>query len=105
MSVNYLFCIAFRISLSGKTIIFSIHQPRYSIFKLFESLTLLAAGRLVYHGQADKVLPYFISLGEFSYDTFIRTCLAQYKKILHKCHFVAKKDKQNPKHSSVQKSQ
>ncbi|ETE65269.1 ATP-binding cassette sub-family G member 2, partial [Ophiophagus hannah] len=50
-------------SLQGKTIIFSIHQPRYSIFKLFDSLTLLAAGRLLYHGPADNALPYFKSLG------------------------------------------
>ncbi|XP_048364709.1 broad substrate specificity ATP-binding cassette transporter ABCG2-like [Sphaerodactylus townsendi] len=52
-----------RMSVSGKTIIFSIHQPRYSIFKLFDSLTLLAAGKLVYHGLADKALSYFLSLG------------------------------------------
>ncbi|XP_060103373.1 broad substrate specificity ATP-binding cassette transporter ABCG2-like [Heteronotia binoei] len=52
-----------RMSLSGKTIIFSIHQPRYSIFKLFDNLTLLAAGRLVYHGPANKVLAYFAALG------------------------------------------
>ncbi|XP_054846034.1 broad substrate specificity ATP-binding cassette transporter ABCG2-like [Eublepharis macularius] len=52
-----------RMSVSGKTIIFSIHQPRYSIFRLFDSLTLLAAGKLVYHGLADKALPYFRSLG------------------------------------------
>ncbi|XP_077157037.1 broad substrate specificity ATP-binding cassette transporter ABCG2-like isoform X2 [Paroedura picta] len=53
-----------RMSVNGKkTIVFSIHQPRYSIFKLFDSLTLLAAGRVVYHGLADKVLPYFLSLG------------------------------------------
>ncbi|KAL7982111.1 hypothetical protein Chor_001168 [Crotalus horridus] len=50
-------------SLQGKTIIFSIHQPRYSIFKLFDSLTLLAAGRLLYHGPADNALSYFRSLG------------------------------------------
>ncbi|XP_039217162.1 broad substrate specificity ATP-binding cassette transporter ABCG2-like isoform X4 [Crotalus tigris] len=52
-----------RMSLQGKTIIFSIHQPRYSIFKLFDSLTLLAAGRLLYHGPADNALSYFRSLG------------------------------------------
>nr|XP_056711303.1 broad substrate specificity ATP-binding cassette transporter ABCG2-like [Euleptes europaea] len=52
-----------RMSVSGKTIIFSIHQPRYAIFKLFDSLTLLAAGRLLYHGLAGKALPYFISIG------------------------------------------
>ncbi|KAG8134387.1 hypothetical protein E2320_007505, partial [Naja naja] len=38
-------------------------KPRYSIFKLFDSLTLLAAGRLLYHGPADNALPYFKSLG------------------------------------------
>ncbi|XP_042322402.1 broad substrate specificity ATP-binding cassette transporter ABCG2-like [Sceloporus undulatus] len=47
----------------GRTIIFSIHQPRYSIFKLFNSLTLLAAGRLVYHGPAENTLEYFKTLG------------------------------------------
>jgi ATP-binding cassette subfamily G (WHITE) protein 2 len=45
------------------TIIFSIHQPRYSIFKLFDSLFLIAAGRCVYHGPARDVLPFFSSVG------------------------------------------
>jgi ATP-binding cassette subfamily G (WHITE) protein 2 len=43
----------------GRTIIFAIHQPRYSIFKLFDSLTLLANGQTVYHGDATKALKYF----------------------------------------------
>lgn len=47
----------------GRTIIFSIHQPRYSIFRLFDSLTLLSAGRMVYHGPLDNALPYFERLG------------------------------------------
>jgi ATP-binding cassette subfamily G (WHITE) protein 2 len=45
------------------TIIFSIHQPRFSIFKLFDSLFLVAAGRCVYHGPAREVLPFFSSAG------------------------------------------
>ncbi|CAM4845641.1 unnamed protein product [Rotaria magnacalcarata] len=45
------------------TIVFSIHQPRYSIFKLFDSLYLLAAGRCIYHGPADGVLSFFSSVG------------------------------------------
>jgi ATP-binding cassette subfamily G (WHITE) protein 2 len=45
------------------TIIFSIHQPRYSIFKLFDTLFLVAAGYCVYHGPANSVLPYFSSIG------------------------------------------
>lgn len=45
-----------RMSKQGRTIIFSIHQPRYSIFKLFDSLTLLASGKLMYHGPAQEAL-------------------------------------------------
>ncbi|ELW67474.1 ATP-binding cassette sub-family G member 2 [Tupaia chinensis] len=52
-----------RMSRQGRTIIFSIHQPRYSIFKLFDSLTLLASGRLMFHGPAQEALGYFSSAG------------------------------------------
>ncbi|KAM4854649.1 broad substrate specificity ATP-binding cassette transporter ABCG2 isoform 2-T6 [Thomomys bottae] len=52
-----------RMSKQGRTIIFSIHQPRYSIFKLFDSLTLLASGKLMFHGPAQKALEYFASAG------------------------------------------
>ncbi|NXG18537.1 ABCG2 protein, partial [Grallaria varia] len=52
-----------RMAKQGKTIIFSIHQPRYSIFRLFDSLTLLAAGRMLYHGPAQHALGYFQSIG------------------------------------------
>ncbi|XP_044537448.1 broad substrate specificity ATP-binding cassette transporter ABCG2 [Gracilinanus agilis] len=52
-----------RMSKQGKTIIFSIHQPRYSIFKLFDSLTLLASGRLIFHGPAQEALEYFANAG------------------------------------------
>ncbi|XP_004640707.1 ATP-binding cassette sub-family G member 2-like [Octodon degus] len=52
-----------RISRQGCTIIFSIHQPRYSIFQLFDSLTLLASGKLVFHGPAQEAVQYFASVG------------------------------------------
>ncbi|XP_032042730.1 broad substrate specificity ATP-binding cassette transporter ABCG2 isoform X2 [Aythya fuligula] len=52
-----------RMAKQGKTIIFSIHQPRYSIFRLFDSLTLLAAGRMLYHGPAQQTITYFQSIG------------------------------------------
>ncbi|NXN92441.1 ABCG2 protein, partial [Rhinopomastus cyanomelas] len=52
-----------RLSRRGRTIIFSIHQPRYSIFKLFDSLTLLALGKVLYHGPAKQALEYFSSIG------------------------------------------
>ena len=48
----------------GSTIIFSIHQPRYSIFKLFDSLCLLGNGYTIYHGPANQALDYFQSIGE-----------------------------------------
>ncbi|PKU39105.1 atp-binding cassette sub-family g member 2 [Limosa lapponica baueri] len=52
-----------RMAKQGKTIIFSIHQPRYSIFRLFDNLTLLAAGRVLYHGPAQDAIEYFQSVG------------------------------------------
>ncbi|XP_013812829.1 broad substrate specificity ATP-binding cassette transporter ABCG2 [Apteryx mantelli] len=52
-----------RMAKQGKTIIFSIHQPRYSIFRLFDNLTLLAAGRMLYHGPAQNAIEYFRSVG------------------------------------------
>ncbi|NXN43511.1 ABCG2 protein, partial [Rhinoptilus africanus] len=52
-----------RMSKQGKTIIFSIHQPRYSIFRLFDNLTLLAAGKVLYHGPAQNAIEYFQSIG------------------------------------------
>uniref|UniRef100_A0A8C1XF50 ATP-binding cassette, sub-family G (WHITE), member 2a n=1 Tax=Cyprinus carpio TaxID=7962 RepID=A0A8C1XF50_CYPCA len=52
-----------RMASSGRTIILSIHQPRYSIYRLFDSLTLLVGGRLVYHGPAQDALNYFMQIG------------------------------------------
>uniref|UniRef100_A0A8C5UE88 ATP binding cassette subfamily G member 2 (Junior blood group) n=1 Tax=Malurus cyaneus samueli TaxID=2593467 RepID=A0A8C5UE88_9PASS len=52
-----------RMAKQGKTIIFSIHQPRYSIFRLFDNLTLLAAGRVLYHGPAQHAIEYFQAIG------------------------------------------
>ncbi|KAK0145057.1 ATP-binding cassette sub-family G member 2 [Merluccius polli] len=48
---------------NGKTVIFSIHQPRYSIFEQFDQLTLMHKGEVVYTGEADKALEYFSLLG------------------------------------------
>ncbi|VDO09934.1 unnamed protein product [Rodentolepis nana] len=52
------------LSQRGRTIILSIHQPRYSIYKLFDSLTLMSNGRIVYHGPArNEPVNYFSRLG------------------------------------------
>ncbi|KAF3837526.1 hypothetical protein F7725_004990 [Dissostichus mawsoni] len=52
-----------RMANSGRTIILSIHQPRYSIYRLFDSLTLLVHGKQVYHGSAQTALDYFSDIG------------------------------------------
>ncbi|XP_043529903.1 broad substrate specificity ATP-binding cassette transporter ABCG2-like [Chiloscyllium plagiosum] len=48
-----------RLARQGKTIIFSVHQPRYSMFKQFDSLTLLTNGKVMYHGPARSSIDHF----------------------------------------------
>ena len=63
----------------GRTIIMSIHQPRYSIYRLFDTLTLLVNGKMVYHGPAPNALDYFANIGDYvemyyhheTWDTYI----------------------------------
>ncbi|KAI8778899.1 ATP-binding cassette sub-family G member 2-like isoform X2 [Biomphalaria glabrata] len=52
-----------RLSRHGRTVIFSIHQPRYSIYRLFDSLMLLSQGHTVYHGPSHEALEFFTSQG------------------------------------------
>ena len=47
----------------NRIVIMSVHQPRYSIFKLCDRLTLLSLGEMVYHGPAQQSLEYFDRLG------------------------------------------
>lgn len=47
------------LSRHGRVVIMSIHQPRYSILKLFDTITLLSKGEMVYQGAARAALPYF----------------------------------------------
>ena len=54
----------FSLCRDGKVIIMSIHQPRYSIYKLFDSLTLMSGGHIIYHGLAARALNYFSELGK-----------------------------------------
>ena len=68
----HLCIILFESSLSvndNRVIVLSIHQPRYSIFKLFDSLSLLSHGTIVYHGPANTALDYFERLGIYMYLT------------------------------------
>ena len=58
----------FPLSLSrsnNRIVVMSIHQPRYSIYKLFDTITLLSQGSMVYHGPAeDKAVQYFTRAGK-----------------------------------------
>lgn len=44
--------------------IFSIHQPRYSIFRQFDHMTLMNKGEIIFAGAPDKALGYFEKAGE-----------------------------------------
>ncbi|CAL1536563.1 unnamed protein product [Lymnaea stagnalis] len=52
-----------RLSRKGRSIIFSIHQPRYSIYQLFDNLTILSQGCTVYHGPAPEAIQFFATQG------------------------------------------
>ena len=67
VTINVVPC--FSLSKDGRVIIMSIHQPRYSIFRLFDQLTLLSRGVVVYTGAGRATLPYFTN-------TLSELCLA-----------------------------
>ncbi|XP_027104947.2 ABC transporter G family member 28-like isoform X1 [Coffea arabica] len=53
-----------REALEGVNICMVVHQPSYTLFRMFDDLILLAKGGLtVYHGSVRKVEEYFTSLG------------------------------------------
>ncbi len=47
----------------GKTVICTVHQPRSTMFDLFDRLLVLNQGRTVYHGPAQEAASYFGRLG------------------------------------------
>ncbi|XP_065868026.1 ABC transporter G family member 28-like [Euphorbia lathyris] len=53
-----------REALEGVNICMVVHQPSYTLFRMFDDLILLAKGGLtVYHGSVKKVEEYFAALG------------------------------------------
>jgi hypothetical protein len=48
---------------SGCTVITSLHQPRSSIFQLFDLLMLMRAGEVVYFGPAKQCVSFFAHMG------------------------------------------
>lgn len=51
------------LSEEGKIVIMAIHQPRYAIYHMFDTVTLLSQGRTVYHGAAKDAIGYLSGLG------------------------------------------
>lgn len=68
-TANCIISLLHKLSRRGKTVIFSIHQPRYSIFRQFDHLTLMHKGEVVYAGAAGHALDYFTNLG-YQIDSF-----------------------------------
>jgi len=64
----------------NRTIIASIHQPRSSVFKLFDKLMLLSQGQVVFFGDRKNALQYFKDNGhvcppdENPADFYLDTC-------------------------------
>ena len=46
----------------GRTVVCTIHQPRSSIFKLFDQLLLISEGKMLYIGDSEKAVEYFAKL-------------------------------------------
>lgn len=55
-------CLAALARRDGLTVIMTIHQPRSSIFRLFDALVLLARGHMLYNGPAAEAVAHFGAL-------------------------------------------
>ncbi|CAF1073260.1 unnamed protein product [Adineta steineri] len=63
-SMAFTICDAMRkLCNQGKTIVCTIHQPSSEIFQLFDTLYLLAEGRVAYFGSRKKAQEFFNTLG------------------------------------------
>jgi len=62
-TANSIVLLLYKLAMGGRNIIMSIHQPRYSIFALFDRLVLLSKGNVVYLGGAKESVHYFKGIG------------------------------------------
>lgn len=51
-----------KLATSGRLVIAVVHQPRSSIFEMFDKLLLLSEGRTMYYGDASNAVEYFQGL-------------------------------------------
>ncbi|RMX58452.1 hypothetical protein pdam_00022053 [Pocillopora damicornis] len=52
-----------RLAASGRTIMCTIHQPSSEVYAMFDSILLMAEGRVAYMGSTADAIPYFSGLG------------------------------------------
>lgn len=62
-TANSIVLLLYKLALGGRNIIMSIHQPRYSIFALFDRLVLLSKGQVLYLGGGKESVKYFKDVG------------------------------------------
>ncbi|CAJ0942087.1 unnamed protein product, partial [Mesorhabditis belari] len=48
---------------AGMTVVITIHQPSSQVYSLFNDVCLMACGRIVYLGEADKAIDHFADCG------------------------------------------
>lgn len=51
------------LSSNGRSVISTIHQPRSSIYRMFDLLLLLSEGQAIYYGPASRAVEYFSTAG------------------------------------------
>ena len=51
------------LSRTGRTVILSIHQPRYDVFALLDDVILLSRGQLVWSGSSSDMMKHLNALG------------------------------------------
>lgn len=59
-----------RLAVSGRTVIFSLHQPTSQMWDKLDTVLILASGRVIYHGKAKALPDYFSRLGYSIPDSF-----------------------------------
>ena len=52
-----------KLTLKGRTIIATIHQPNSQMFELFDRLMLLSLGHVIYNGKGSEAIQYFTQQG------------------------------------------
>ncbi|CAH2108036.1 unnamed protein product [Euphydryas editha] len=51
------------LAVAGRTVVFTIHQPSASVYKMFDQVYILAEGKCIYDGPSEETVPYLASLG------------------------------------------